>query len=239
VKIQSDKPGTQDEGTTQSHEGFCGYRLTVVSTRTDGAYHDHAKASVEIRSEGSDDVLHIVTTVTRSTHQLSKRYRPAAEPVSAALAEAQRWVLDNRLDAVVRQREEREAAQERERARTTDRCSRICVATGSRIIGSVSRTLSPSEVAHALELGSARRLNQYLVAWGLQRRQHDAYVPVDPMHAGQVGLYGTLRWRPSGLKGIWDAALQHGVVTGGDAEFVRRVRTHTDWFDGIQENTDR
>lgn len=206
--------------------------------RSDRTYHDTATSRVTICSEESDNVLHVVHIMTRSTHQLSTRYRPPADPLVAALAEAQRWVLSNRPDAVARQREERETTAERVRAGHRQMFEAL-QGDALAYISSYSATLSPTEVGRTLELGSARRLNQHLAAWGLQRREHDAYVPIDPTHAEQVGIYGTLRWRSPGLKAIWDAALRHGAATGGNAEFVGRVRRHTDWFDGISEGSDR
>jgi hypothetical protein len=214
---------------------FYGYELVIVAERTDGKYHDHAGVRIEVRHEGSGDILHVVTAATRSTHQLSKRYRPAEDPTPIALMQAERWVLENRPDAVARREVEREAAREKNRTWRRGKFEEAGRDTMAFIMAA-GGTASTTEAGKILELGSARKLNPLLTEWGLQRHPHDAYEPIDPSHGEQVGFYGTLRWNPVGLKAIWDAAVAHGMAAGGDTEFVRRVRANTDWFDGVVDD---
>lgn len=214
---------------------FYGYELVIVAGRSDGNYHDHAGVRIEVRPEGSGDILHVVTAATRSPHQLSKRYRPAEDPTPIALVQAEQCVLENRPDAVVRREKEREATREKNRAWRRGKfedARRDPVA----FIMAAGGTASTTEAGKILKLGSARKLNPLFTDWGLQRHQHDAYEPVDPSHGEQVGFYGTLRWNPAGLKAIWDAAVAHDIAAGGDTEFVRRVRANTDWFDGVEDD---
>ncbi len=208
---------------------FYGYVLSVVGSRSDAAYHDRASVQIEIRADGSDDVIHVVTTSTRSSHQLSKRYKAAADPTPLAIAEAESWILANRPDAV--ERRQTEAAHARDQQAERDR-ERLAVVGGDVVAYILGRhlELSTTDVGNALGLGSARKLNPLLNDWGIQRGDsRRGYTPVDDAHGEHVGFYAQLKWSAAGLKAIWDAAVAHGAAAGGDEEFVRRLRANTDW----------
>jgi hypothetical protein len=203
---------------------FYGYHLSVSTSRSDGRYHDSASVAVEIRPPDSDEVIHVATASSRSNHQLSKRYRVAANPPEDAVQQAESWILANRPDAVERQRRE---WVNRKRAQLAsvggDRLAFVLVQ---------QLELSAAEVGKTLGLGSARKLNRLLTEWGLQRDDtRRAYDPARAEHGKHMGMYYQLKWTTLGLKAIWDASVSHGLNTGGDEEFVRLVDAQFNLFD--------
>jgi len=204
-----------ESGASHNRE-FYGYRLSATTSRSDSRYHDTATAAIEVRPPNSDEVIHIETASSRSNHQLSKRYRAAADPTDDAIQRAESWILANRPDAVERQHQE---YIQRKRVQ-------FASVGGDRLAFVLLQQieLSATEVGKTLGLGSARKLNRLLVEWGLQRDDNrGGYDPAREEHGQHVGMYYQLKWTAAGLKAIWEASVAHGLAAGGYDEFVQRV----------------
>lgn len=210
---------------------FLGYRLEWAPSGgvQEGAHFDSAGATLHIVEEATNTVVHTLSRSARGSHHLRKQYRAPTINTESMIGEAEGWILANRPDAHGRREAERATVADQNRAWRRDQLERH---GGDWVAYAVATAPSmfATEVGEALRLGSARRLNAWLLEWGLLTRTRDGYALVDEM-LGEIGEeYGTVRWDGEGLKAIWDAAVAHGVAHGGDAEFVARLRANTTWL---------
>lgn len=106
-----------------------------------------------MREDGAETALHVIERTSRSTHQLSKRYRAAPSERGMAITAAQQWVLANRPDARPRYDEEIHRAR-RERFEAVGRDPLVYILASW-------LELSPTEIGTILQLGSGRKSTSY------------------------------------------------------------------------------
>lgn len=205
---------------TQAHQWY-GYRLVSRTGRDDGRYRDTASAAVAIYAPDGT-LLHTERAASQSTHQLSKRYRPAQDVGEDALERARWWVLANRPDA----------AAAHEAARYAARRAALAAVGGDEMayLRTLSLELTPTDIGQALGLGGPRRVNQLLLTWGLQRQVGDGYLPFTVEHGRLVGTFAQLQWTTAGFLAIWEAAVAHGAIPPGEGALLERLHANTTWL---------
>lgn len=213
---------------------YCGYILEIEESRSDGRYHDRRTVVIRVRDAETDKVIHTAKQSSRSTHQLSKRYRPADDVRDSVTIKATQWIIDNCPDARIRLAEEHERSR-REASNESKRRYEELEGDALAYVLELDDLLSATDLARILGLASARVVNKRLLEWGLQTKDGTGYWPIRNEHGRVVGTYAQLLWTTRGLKAAWDAGCEHNVFSGGDAAFLAQVRHATQWLSFLDQ----